>query len=139
MAAALKAARFNQKRNPKNDSPEWIQAILTSPVGIEDMVLLPNADVKGIVSNLEMRLKKDCIYTYIGHVLCVCNPYKWLSIYDDATIKFYTHKQRIDAPPHIFGVAEAVSDDFFLSFFLGSLITFAFFFFFLTCCVVIGP
>jgi myosin-1 len=75
-------------------------------VGVEDMTMLVDPSVNGIVKNLESRLRADAIYTSIGHVLCVCNPYKWLPIYDQDTVKYYEHKQRVDAPPHIFAVAE---------------------------------
>lgn len=102
-------AALGRKRGGKQEetAPGWVVQQKTVPVGIEDMVMLVKPDVKGIVANLEQRLKADTIYTYIGHVLVVCNPYKWLPIYDAPSINYYVHKQRIDAPPHIFGVAEA--------------------------------
>ena len=90
-----------------DQTPDWVVAQTAAPVGVDDMVMLVDPKVKGIVKNLEERLRCGVIYTYIGHVLVVCNPYKWLSIYDESTMRFYEHKQRIDAPPHIFGVAEA--------------------------------
>ena len=71
------------------------------------MVLLPNLSNKGIVANLKDRLYSDLIYSYIGNVLVVVNPYKWLKIYDTSTMRRYVHRNRVDVPPHIFAVAEA--------------------------------
>ena len=78
-------------------------------VGVEDMVLLSNSALndRGIVNNLQKRFKSDEIYTYIGHVLVACNPFKWINgLYANGRMKLYEGKNRNDAPPHIFAVAE---------------------------------
>jgi myosin I len=59
------------------------------------------------VANIAQRLQAEQIYTNIGHVLVAMNPYKWLNIYDDESIKKYVHQQRVDVAPHIFATAEA--------------------------------
>ena len=56
------------------------------------MVLLPNTSDAGITENLRERLITSNIYTYIGHVLVVCNPYKWLPIYEKDVMKQYIHQ-----------------------------------------------
>jgi myosin-1 len=56
------------------------------------MVLLPNTSDSGITDNLRERLHTGNIYTYIGHVLVVCNPYKWLPIYEKDVMKQHTHQ-----------------------------------------------
>ena len=56
------------------------------------MVLLPNTTDAGITDNLRERLLSGNIYTYIGHVLVVCNPYKWLPIYEKEVMKQYVHQ-----------------------------------------------
>ena len=61
----------------------------------------------GVVSNLTLRLDATQLYTNIGHVLIACNPYKWLDIYGEDSIKKYIHQQRVDVEPHIFATAEA--------------------------------
>ena len=77
-------------------------------VGMDDMVLLRDTTENGIEGNLRARHAADCIYTSIGHVLCVVNPYKWIpGIYDEPMMRRYVGKPRIDVPPHIFGTAEA--------------------------------
>ena len=76
-------------------------------IGTEDMVLLRDVTDKGICENLKVRLESSNIYTYIGHVLVVCNPYKWLPIYEESVMKTYAHQNRIDLPPHVFATAEA--------------------------------
>jgi myosin-1 len=76
-------------------------------VGVEDMVLIPDARDTGITENLRIRLAASEIYTYIGPVLIACNPYKWLDIYNEAHVKKYILQQRTDVPPHVFSTAEA--------------------------------
>lgn len=71
------------------------------------MVLLQDTKDTGIVANLKTRLKAEQIYSNIGHVLVVCNPYKWLPIYEEPVMKQYVHQQRVDVTPHIFATAEA--------------------------------
>ena len=39
--------------------------------------------------------------------MVACNPYKWLKIYGEESIKKYVHQQRVDVVPHIFATAEA--------------------------------
>ena len=64
-------------------------------VGCEDMVLLPQLSEDGVVANVRVRLEAEQIYTNIGHVLVACNPYKWLSIYGEDTVKKYVHRERV--------------------------------------------
>ncbi|RLN62196.1 hypothetical protein BBJ29_002345 [Phytophthora kernoviae] len=75
-------------------------------VGVDDLVLLPTVTETSILENLKIRHAADVIYSYIGHVLVVVNPYKWLDIYGEDSMRFYTHKARIDVPPHVFATAE---------------------------------
>jgi myosin-1 len=76
-------------------------------IGVDDMVMLRNLSEKAILSNIKERHAKDRIYCYIGHVLVVVNPYKWLKIYGQDTMKQYTMRSRVDVEPHIFAVGEA--------------------------------
>lgn len=75
--------------------------------GVEDMVLLTNIDDKGIADNLSDRLKNGEIYTYIGAVLVVCNPYQWLPLYGNDTVAQYPFRQQGSVAPHIFFTAES--------------------------------
>eukprot|EP00941_MAST-03F_sp_MAST-3F-sp1_P001713 g1713.t1 len=75
--------------------------------GVDDMVMLPKLNEKSVVRNLTQRHKNDVIYTYIGNVLISVNPFKWITMYDDHHINRYRGKQLVDAPPHIFAIAES--------------------------------
>ncbi|KAG2766721.1 hypothetical protein JG687_00000018 [Phytophthora cactorum] len=75
-------------------------------VGVDDLVLLPSVSETSILENLKMRHAADVIYSYIGHVLVVVNPYKWLDIYGEDSMHAYMHKARIDVAPHVFATAE---------------------------------
>ena len=74
--------------------------------GVEDMVLLQKVNEDGVVGNLTTRLQAGSVHTNIGHVLVICNPYKWLDIYGEDYIKKYVHQQRVDVAPHIYATAE---------------------------------
>jgi myosin heavy subunit len=39
-----------------------------------------------LLNHEHMYYQAGTIYTYIGHVLCVCNPYQWLDIYGPSTV-----------------------------------------------------
>ncbi|CAJ1014094.1 putative Myosin head (motor domain) [Leishmania utingensis] len=93
-------------------------------VGVEDLVLLPQISDKAIAENLSARHREDLIYTNIGSVLLVVNPFKEIKgLYNDAHMQFYRHSGRLggvryalsegqepgDAAlggPHIFALAE---------------------------------
>jgi myosin-1 len=75
-------------------------------VGVDDLVLLRQVNENGVLENLKIRHAADIIYCYIGQVLVVVNPYKWLNIYDESTMKAYVYKARIDVAPHVFAIAE---------------------------------
>ena len=93
-------------------------------VGVEDLVLLPQVTEKDITENLAVRHKEDLIYTNIGSVLLVVNPFKQIQgLYNEAHMEFYRHSGRLDGVreallegqepgdaalggPHIFALAE---------------------------------
>ncbi|KAG5491542.1 hypothetical protein JIQ42_01446 [Leishmania sp. Namibia] len=93
-------------------------------VGVEDLVLLPQISDKAITDDLSVRHREDLIYTNIGSVLLVVNPFKEIQgLYNDAHMQFYRHSGRLggtryallegqepgDAAlggPHIFALAE---------------------------------
>ena len=76
-------------------------------VGVEDMIMLENATESGIVDNLAERLERGDIYSYIGDVLVVCNPYTWLDIYNTNIIMKYPQRQQLSNPPHVYFIAES--------------------------------
>ena len=54
-------------------------------------------------------------YTYIGHVLVAVNPFKWITaengapedLYGSKMMRRYERRSRLDAPPHVYAIAEA--------------------------------
>ncbi|TDH70549.1 uncharacterized protein CCR75_009764 [Bremia lactucae] len=95
------------RRNPTTSAKP--KALFTEErvvVGVEDLVLLSSVSETSILENLKMRHAADIIYSYIGHVLVVVNPYKWLDIYGEKSMLGYKHKPRIDVAPHVFATAE---------------------------------
>ncbi|KAF1332010.1 Myosin-like protein, partial [Globisporangium splendens] len=103
---ARSKSRPNGSGDPRGGGAKNLFGEERTIVGVDDLVLLSTVSEDSILVNLKMRHAADVIYSYIGHVLVVVNPYKWLDIYDEQSMKAYTHKARIDVPPHVFATAE---------------------------------
>ena len=63
-----------------------------------------------IVSNIQKRFLRDCIYTYVSEIVISINPYKHISsVYDPGLSKaFDCNKSQADIDalaPHIFALA----------------------------------
>nr|OQO28617.1 Myosin-1 [Rachicladosporium sp. CCFEE 5018] len=76
-------------------------------VGVSDLTLISKISNEAINDNLKIRFQNGEIYTYIGHVLVSVNPFRDLGIYTDAVLHSYQGKNRLEAPPHVFAIAEA--------------------------------
>ncbi|KAF7591496.1 class II myosin [Aspergillus hancockii] len=76
-------------------------------IGVSDLTLLSKISNEAINDNLKLRFEHDEIYTYIGHVLVSVNPFRDLGIYTDRVLDSYRGKNRLEVPPHVFGVAES--------------------------------
>ncbi|KAJ5316311.1 Myosin-1 [Penicillium atrosanguineum] len=76
-------------------------------IGVSDLTLLSKISNEAINENLKLRFQHGEIYTYIGHVLVSVNPFQDLGIYTDEVLDSYRGKNRLEVPPHVFGVAES--------------------------------
>ncbi|KAG8445369.1 hypothetical protein GDO86_010234 [Hymenochirus boettgeri] len=84
-----------------------VQSMHPSSVsGVEDMIRLGELNEAGIVHNLHIRYKANCIYTYTGAILVAVNPYEELPLYDTEQIQRYRKRRLGELPPHIFALAE---------------------------------
>jgi len=77
-------------------------------VGVSDLTLLTKISNESINDNLEKRFKNGIIYTYIGNVLISVNPFRDLGIYTQPVLESYKGKNRLEAPPHVFAIAESM-------------------------------
>ncbi|CRK94774.1 CLUMA_CG008268, isoform A [Clunio marinus] len=78
-------------------------------VGCWDSVLLENESENCFISNLNLRFKRDNIYTYIGSHLISINPYcKPSTIFSPDLINIYTEKSLFQLPPHIYSLTNSV-------------------------------
>ena len=74
----------------------------------DDMVQIEELSRLSIAQNVERRFAQEAIFTSIGPILVVVNPYRWLDgYYSKALMAFYaTMSASGDAlPPHIFSIA----------------------------------
>jgi hypothetical protein len=56
---------------------------------IDDMTNLPELSETSILKNLQARYTQEIIYTYTGTILVACNPYKWITIYEDVRFPLF--------------------------------------------------
>ena len=58
-----------------------------------------------MVEYLVERYNGDQIYTYVGEILIVCNPFKELDIYGPGASMLYQNARKEELPPHVFMIA----------------------------------
>ncbi|CAM4532013.1 unnamed protein product [Leuciscus chuanchicus] len=76
------------------------------PKDFDDLCNLPNLNEKTLLDNLRSRFKQEKIYTYVGSILIVINPFKFLPIYNPKYVKMYDNHQLGKLEPHIYAVAD---------------------------------
>ncbi|XP_036203779.1 unconventional myosin-IXa isoform X16 [Myotis myotis] len=72
----------------------------------DDLCSLPYLNEKTLLENLRNRFKHEKIYTYVGSILIVINPFKFLPIYNPKYVKMYDNHQLGKLEPHIYAVAD---------------------------------
>lgn len=76
------------------------------PKDYDDLCNLPDLNEKTLLDNLRGRFKQEKIYTYVGSILIVINPFKFLPIYNPKYVKMYDNHQLGKLEPHIYAVAD---------------------------------
>ncbi|KAF9531924.1 myosin-1 [Crepidotus variabilis] len=113
MAPSKKAGKKVTPTAKKSSGPgkvakaDWKEGFKKKQVGVSDMTLLTTISNDSINDNLQKRWTSGEIYTYIGAVLISVNPFRDLGIYTDEILKRYQGKNRLEVPPHVFGIAES--------------------------------
>ena len=82
------------------------RAVEGSHVTVENMDDLSPLNAACILANVEYRFRLDSIYTRTGPILIAMNPFKWLPIYGEDTIKRYRGREYGSLPPHPYQEAE---------------------------------
>ncbi|KAI9445062.1 P-loop containing nucleoside triphosphate hydrolase protein [Lactarius indigo] len=86
---------------------DWKEGFKKKHIGVSDMTLLTTISNESINDNLQKRWTSGEIYTYIGAVLISVNPFRDLGIYTEEVLRRYQGKNRLEVPPHVFGIAES--------------------------------
>lgn len=110
MAPSKKAGkRVPQKAGAQRKvaKADWKEGFKKKHVGVSDMTLLTTISNESINDNLQKRWTNAEIYTYIGAVLISVNPFRDLGIYTEDIVQRYRGKNRLEVPPHVFGIAES--------------------------------
>ncbi|KAJ8344377.1 hypothetical protein SKAU_G00317060 [Synaphobranchus kaupii] len=76
------------------------------PKNHDDLCNLPDLNEKTLLDNLRSRFKQEKIYTYVGSILIVINPFQFLPIYNPKYVKMYDNHQLGKLEPHIYAVAD---------------------------------
>ncbi|XP_051545048.1 unconventional myosin-IXAb isoform X3 [Myxocyprinus asiaticus] len=73
---------------------------------VADLCALPDLNELTLLENLRGRFRQEKIYTYVGGILIVVNPFKFLPIYNPKYVKMYDNHQLGKLEPHIYAVAD---------------------------------
>ncbi|KAM6943166.1 unconventional myosin-IXAa [Xenentodon cancila] len=71
-----------------------------------DLCCLPELNERSLLDNLRSRFHQEKIYTYVGSILIVINPFKFLPIYNPKYVKMYDNHTLGNLEPHIYAVAD---------------------------------
>ncbi|XP_026175804.1 unconventional myosin-IXAa isoform X2 [Mastacembelus armatus] len=71
-----------------------------------DLCRLVELNERTLLDNLRSRFRQEKIYTYVGSILIVINPFKFLPIYNPKYVKMYDNHTLGHLEPHIYAVAD---------------------------------
>ncbi|KAM3608851.1 uncharacterized protein V6R79_005746 [Siganus canaliculatus] len=85
------------------------RGFLPQPAGSDppsDLCALPELTERAILESLRARFRQEKIYTYIGSILIVINPFQFLPVYNPKYVKMYDNHTLGKLEPHIYAVAD---------------------------------
>uniref|UniRef100_A0A6Q2XYG2 Myosin IXA n=1 Tax=Esox lucius TaxID=8010 RepID=A0A6Q2XYG2_ESOLU len=85
------------------------RGFLPQPAGGEhpsDLCALPELTERAMLESLRARFRQERIYTYVGSILIVVNPFRFLPIYNPKYVKMYDNHALGKLEPHIYAVAD---------------------------------
>ncbi|XP_017292504.1 unconventional myosin-IXAb isoform X3 [Kryptolebias marmoratus] len=85
------------------------RGFLPQPSGNEppsDLCALPELTERALLESLRARFRQEKIYTYVGSILIVINPFQFLPIYNPKYVKLYDNHTLGKLEPHIYAVAD---------------------------------
>ncbi len=93
----------------QEDEFEKLTPVTGDPkVSVADLVMLSDVNTGAVLNNLRVRYQNDEIFTAIGPILVVVNPYKPLAICSAEHLTEMAHEPQPDSlPPHIFKISHS--------------------------------
>ncbi|XP_054633613.1 unconventional myosin-IXa-like isoform X7 [Dunckerocampus dactyliophorus] len=85
------------------------RGFLPQPAGSDppaDLCALSELTERALLESLRARFRQEKIYTYIGSILIVVNPFQFLPIYNPKYVKLYDNHALGKLEPHIYAVAD---------------------------------
>ncbi|XP_029459184.1 unconventional myosin-XVI-like [Rhinatrema bivittatum] len=92
-----------------NGSAKLEQVKLMPPAPNDDLATLSELTDSSLLYEIQKRFSNNQIYTYVGNILLLVNPYKELPIYSAMVSQLYlstSGKLCASLPPHVFACAE---------------------------------
>ncbi|XP_037109341.1 unconventional myosin-IXAb isoform X5 [Syngnathus acus] len=85
------------------------RGFLPQPAGSDpptDLCALSKLTEHALLESLRARFRQEKIYTYVGSILIVVNPFQFLPIYNPKYVKLYDNHTLGKLEPHIYAVAD---------------------------------
>ncbi|KAK2842615.1 hypothetical protein Q5P01_012815 [Channa striata] len=85
------------------------RGFLPQPAGSDppsDLCALRELTERALLESLRARFRQEKIYTYVGSILIVINPFQFLPIYNPKYVKLYDNHTLGKLEPHIYAVAD---------------------------------
>uniref|UniRef100_A0A8C5E0N9 Unconventional myosin-IXa-like n=1 Tax=Gouania willdenowi TaxID=441366 RepID=A0A8C5E0N9_GOUWI len=85
------------------------RGFLPQPAGSDpptDLCALSELTERSLLESLRARFRQEKIYTYIGSILIVVNPFQFLPVYNPKYVKLYDNHTLGKLEPHIYAVAD---------------------------------
>ncbi|XP_073412917.1 unconventional myosin-XVI isoform X1 [Dendrobates tinctorius] len=100
---------YSSERNIVNSSSKLEQIKLMPAAPNDDLATLSELTDSSLLYEIQKRFSNNQIYTYIGNILLLVNPYKDLPIYSSLVTQLYHNvsgRLCSSLPPHIFACSE---------------------------------
>ncbi|CAG7716563.1 unnamed protein product [Allacma fusca] len=98
----------------KSDTIKMDRIQVPQRLSRDDLATLHKVSEERVMETLHQRFAEGNIYTYLGDILIVLNPFgleKFRKLYSPEVAVKYKYKARCDNAPHIYGVADRAYQD----------------------------
>ncbi|CAL8096465.1 unnamed protein product [Orchesella dallaii] len=95
----------------KGDMIQMDRKSAPQPMYRDDLATLDSVSDESVMETLNQRFAQGNIYTYLGDILIMINPFREYPIYGAEVASRYKYRARCDNAPHIYAVADRAYQD----------------------------